>query len=160
MSSGIAYLVRRLDENTAPENFLRASFGMRPGDASFERERSRFREALEAMDSLDETPRREREMPRVHGERFVNEPDTDFARVAPRVAVRAELLSALAQAPPTLVSRVAGEDCSLREQRAGTDPSRPSAVPYYVALANEADVERALWCASADHSGWAARPPE
>ncbi len=36
--SAIAYLVRRLDENTSPENFLHDLFGMQPGDADWERQ--------------------------------------------------------------------------------------------------------------------------
>lgn len=40
--SAMAYLVRRLDENTAPENFLRGMFAMRPGSAEWERQKERF----------------------------------------------------------------------------------------------------------------------
>src|SRR5262249_7975172 len=40
--SAMAYLVRRLDENTGPENFLRASFGLTPGSPAWDRERERF----------------------------------------------------------------------------------------------------------------------
>jgi RHH-type proline utilization regulon transcriptional repressor/proline dehydrogenase/delta 1-pyrroline-5-carboxylate dehydrogenase len=38
-SSAISYLVRRLDENTAEENFLRDLFGMKPGDEKWHRQR-------------------------------------------------------------------------------------------------------------------------
>ena len=41
--ASIAYLARRLDENTAPENFLRALFTMRPGSAEFAAQAERFR---------------------------------------------------------------------------------------------------------------------
>jgi RHH-type proline utilization regulon transcriptional repressor/proline dehydrogenase/delta 1-pyrroline-5-carboxylate dehydrogenase len=34
-ASAVAYLVRRLDENTAPENFLRASFSLTVGSPTF-----------------------------------------------------------------------------------------------------------------------------
>src|SRR3972149_646900 len=40
--SAIAYLVRRLDENTAPENFLRHVFDLEPGSPEWIAERERF----------------------------------------------------------------------------------------------------------------------
>lgn len=44
--SVIAYLVRRFDENTGPENFLRHQFSLRPGTPTWNRERDRFRQAV------------------------------------------------------------------------------------------------------------------
>ena len=40
--SALSYLVRRLDENTSPENFLHDLFQLRPGSPAWERQRSRF----------------------------------------------------------------------------------------------------------------------
>jgi RHH-type proline utilization regulon transcriptional repressor/proline dehydrogenase/delta 1-pyrroline-5-carboxylate dehydrogenase len=40
--SAIAYLVRRLDENTAPQNFLHDLFGMEPGGPKWEKQRALF----------------------------------------------------------------------------------------------------------------------
>ncbi len=40
--SAMAYLVRRLDENTAPENFLRQLFAMRPGSPEWHDQKQRF----------------------------------------------------------------------------------------------------------------------
>ncbi len=58
LNSGIAYLVRRLDENTSEENFLRSSFEMQLGTRSWERERSRFRAGFSLVDSVGEEPSR------------------------------------------------------------------------------------------------------
>ncbi len=44
--SVIAYLVRRFDENTGPENFLRHQFSLQPGTPTWDRERDRFRDAV------------------------------------------------------------------------------------------------------------------
>lgn len=44
--SVIAYLVRRFDENTGPENFLRHQFSLRPGGETWRAERDRFRAAV------------------------------------------------------------------------------------------------------------------
>ena len=56
--SAIAYLVRRLDENTAPENFLRHVFGLEPGSPTGTRERERFLAAFELADGCRDAPRR------------------------------------------------------------------------------------------------------
>src|SRR5262244_3959366 len=56
--SAIAYLVRRLDENAAEDNFLRHVFGLEPGSLDWERERTRFLAALEIADCLSDAPRR------------------------------------------------------------------------------------------------------
>src|SRR5690606_6758021 len=51
--AAVAYLVRRLEEGTAPENFLAAGFGMRPASPAFERERAKFEEALGQLHRVD-----------------------------------------------------------------------------------------------------------
>lgn len=56
--TAIAYLVRRLDENTAPENFLHDLFGLKPGDSAWERQKSRFLAAVARKDEVDTGPRR------------------------------------------------------------------------------------------------------
>src|SRR5205809_6908037 len=56
--SAIAYLVRRLDENTAPENFLRHVFDLEPGSPSFLAERDRFLAAFAVRSALADAPRR------------------------------------------------------------------------------------------------------
>src|SRR5438874_6665024 len=56
--SAIAYLVRRLDENTAPENFLRHVFDLEPGSPDWIAERDRFLAAFEIKATLADAPRR------------------------------------------------------------------------------------------------------
>lgn len=157
MSTGIAYLVRRLDENTSRENFLRASFAMRAGDAAFGQERERFRVALSLMHELDQTPRRARPRKAPGRAQFQGEPDSDFTRPEQRALVRQALWDAEQRPPLLLTSWVAGQPCSGGQRRAGADPSRPGSVPYHVMLATEDDVESALACAKADRVRWSSR---
>ena len=56
--SAIAYLVRRLDENTAPENFLRHVFDLEPGSPAWIAERDRFLAAFALEPTLSDAPRR------------------------------------------------------------------------------------------------------
>ncbi len=46
--ASIAYLSRRLDENTQPDNFLRSLFTLTPDSAEFDREADRFRASVAA----------------------------------------------------------------------------------------------------------------
>src|SRR5207244_10649351 len=52
--SAIAYLVRRLDENTAPENFLRHVFDLEPGSPDWIAERDRFLAAFDRRAGLSD----------------------------------------------------------------------------------------------------------
>jgi RHH-type transcriptional regulator, proline utilization regulon repressor / proline dehydrogenase / delta 1-pyrroline-5-carboxylate dehydrogenase len=56
--AAVAYLVRRLDENTSAENFLAHLFDLAADDGRFEAEAERFRRAVHARPAVDTTPRR------------------------------------------------------------------------------------------------------
>ncbi len=65
--SAIAYLVRRLDENTAPDNFLRHVFGLEPGSPEWDLERDRFLGAFDLVAALSDAPRRTQDRLVEHG---------------------------------------------------------------------------------------------
>jgi len=155
--SAIAYLVRRLDENTAPENFLRHVFDLEPGAPSFSAERDRFLAAFELRSGLSDAPRRTQDRraeagaPAVRhrlGAGFENEPDTDWTLAANRAWIEDVLARWRERAPETIG---AGERAAE-----GHDPSRPGRVAYRYALAGAADVDRALTLARAAQPAWAA----
>ncbi|HEX6240630.1 MAG TPA: bifunctional proline dehydrogenase/L-glutamate gamma-semialdehyde dehydrogenase, partial [Polyangiales bacterium] len=160
MSSGIAYLVRRLDENTASDNFLRASFDMQPGDAAFQREQERFLASVARVDAIEETPRRERAVdataPRegASAAGYAGEPDSDFSRAEVRARVREALALELPAEHRRVCSQVAGTAVDAGELVAGEDPSRPTEVPYQFVVAGTEQIEQALACAAADPSGF------
>jgi RHH-type proline utilization regulon transcriptional repressor/proline dehydrogenase/delta 1-pyrroline-5-carboxylate dehydrogenase len=145
--SAVAYLVRRLDENTAEDNFLRRSFAMRPGDMGFVTERARFETGLRAAAAVDPTPRRSQargaEPPTAARDGFRNEPDTDFSARANRAWLSHALEEMLARRHPTLESRVAGEKLG-GELRRGFDPSRPGVVPYDYRVVDRATVQASI----------------
>ena len=163
--SAIAYLVRRLDENTSPENFLHDLFGMRFGDAAWEHQRSRFLAACAAMGNTRHGPtrvqNRARETPvaaELHAP-FHNAADTDFALPANVAWVRAEV-DALRAAPPAEVPlQIGGLFVSGPGSGETRDPSRPGVIACRHALAGPAEVERALACAVDARSAWRALPP-
>lgn len=83
--SALGYLMRRLDENTAPENYLSKSFGLKVGSSEWEFLREQYRTSYGNINDIPATPRRtqnrltETHAPVPLSEPFRNEPDTDFA---------------------------------------------------------------------------------
>ena len=83
--NAISYLVRRMDENTAPDNFLTHSFSLKPDTKEWKELQRQFIEAYNMKDHLNHTPTRtqDRNQPYVGQEpkdEMENEPDTDFDR--------------------------------------------------------------------------------
>jgi RHH-type proline utilization regulon transcriptional repressor/proline dehydrogenase/delta 1-pyrroline-5-carboxylate dehydrogenase len=169
MQTAIAYLTRRLDENTAPENFLRNGFGMRVGDAAWERERAAFTAALARRNLLSHAPRRTQdraqEPARVRVQcatlsldDFANEPDTDFALPNNRAFIQRLLDEWRTRERFDIAMQIAGERVLRAPLRDGFDPSRPGVCPYRHPLANDADIERALASAASAAPRCARRP--
>jgi RHH-type proline utilization regulon transcriptional repressor/proline dehydrogenase/delta 1-pyrroline-5-carboxylate dehydrogenase len=167
--NAIGYLIRRLDENTGPDNFLRHAFKLKVGSAEWEQLESGFRESfsLEVNDAPRRTQNRQTERfdsPRaeIRWEEFENEPDTDWS--LPANGEWAERLVAQKEAKAAEIPLVIdGEKCSLSQvsnpkSQIGQclDPSRPGVVLVQYAQASEADIDRAVACAKSDPSGWRA----
>ncbi|TPW78464.1 bifunctional proline dehydrogenase/L-glutamate gamma-semialdehyde dehydrogenase [Schumannella sp. 10F1B-5-1] len=96
--SAISYLVRRLEENASPENFMSSVFDLADSEDAFAVEEERFRSALAALHrTVDAVPEPARTQDRQHPiipttpSAFVNEPDTDPALAANRAWGRAVL---------------------------------------------------------------------
>ena len=57
-TTAIGYLIRRLDENTGPDNFLRHAFRIEVGSPTWQKLEQQFIEAFGMMDSRERQPRR------------------------------------------------------------------------------------------------------
>ena len=159
--SAIAYLVRRLDENTAPENFLRHVFDLEPGSPDWIAERDRFLAAFALGDALSDAPRRTQDRRRAPAPcplaaSFENDPETDWTLPANRVWIEETVARWRARPPETIPLQVGGELQPGASTAEGRDPSRPGHVAYQYALGGPADVERALTVARAAQPGWGA----
>lgn len=76
----VAYLMRRLDENTAPENFLRHLFDMTYSSGPWNKQVNQFEDSLKKKNDVSTVPRRTQN--RLNPEtqwREGNEPDTDWS---------------------------------------------------------------------------------
>ncbi len=165
----IGYLVRRLDENTGPDNFLRHAFRLAPDSEAWRQLERDFVAAFDAIPGLPDAPRRHQDRRRppeapaaATRPAFRNEPDTDFA-----LPHHAEWVRAIAERwEPRCGERalevplvVAGREIfEGRRVEASLDPSRPGVVVARVRVGTREDVDEAVACARSDPDGWRARP--
>ncbi|HND53989.1 MAG TPA: proline dehydrogenase family protein, partial [Pirellulaceae bacterium] len=165
--NAIGYLMRRLDENTGPENFLRHAFKLVPDSDDWKLLEQGFRAACETAAS-DEPRRRQNRLT----ERFDapiaerpwnqldGEPDTDFSLPANSTWAE-QLLDGLATFAPSETAGpiplvIDGEAVTHHATRLRDclDPSRPGAVVARYVEADGDDVERAVAVAKYDADGW------
>lgn len=81
--NAVSYLVRRMDENTAPDNFLTHSFNLKPDTDTWHFLEKQFEDAYRMKDSITHIPTRTQNrlkpyQPVPPQEVMKNEPDTDF----------------------------------------------------------------------------------
>ncbi len=157
----IAYLIRRLDENTGPENFLRHAFGLRPGSEAWENQVALFLESCEEIDTASSSPRRSQNrlqepehldfsLP------FENEPDTDFSLSQNQKWGEEIARSWKNKKIDPLPLVIGGKEVFDNEDGVGISPSNPSDVLFKYAKAKKSHIEEALHCAKKQEKEWAA----
>ncbi len=165
--NAIGYLIRRLDENTGPENFLRHAFKIKVGTPEWRQLEKGFLDSFAAMEKTPTAPRRtqNRQLPtaRVNAvargwQNLHNEPDTDFAlrqngEWAQQIIAKWQPLHGdkAPQIPLVIGGKEIFEGRAVREC---LDPSRPGHVVGKYRQAGEADVLQAVEIAAADPDGW------
>jgi RHH-type proline utilization regulon transcriptional repressor/proline dehydrogenase/delta 1-pyrroline-5-carboxylate dehydrogenase len=183
-TNAIGYLVRRMDENTGPDNYLRYAFNIEVDSAEWQALERQFVAAFEAMESVSSAPRRRQDRnenkkgtfyfsggprPQLDAARqksrmspFLNsEPDTDWSLIQNGEWARSIIASwedrcyAEAANVPLLI---AGEEIiDDRYMKESTDPSRPGVVIARYRQATEDDIGRAVDAARTDADGWRRR---
>lgn len=83
--NAISYLVRRMDENTAPDNFLTHSFSLKPDTKEWKELEQQFIDAYNMKDTITHIPTRTQDRNKPYEgqapqDEMINEPDTDFDR--------------------------------------------------------------------------------
>lgn len=150
---GMAYLIRRLLENTANESFLAQSGAE---DAS---EDELLRDPVEI--GRHASPPRPRVLRRYeYGEPlmnpFENTPHTDFTREPSRQQYQAGLAQARAQLGREVPLRIGGQSVTTGQWFESKNPSRPKEIIGRVAKADDAALERAVAAAADALEGWKA----
>lgn len=162
----IGYLVRRMDENTGPDNFLRHAFKIEVDSPDWQKMEGIFRESLRRMDSVSAAPRRNQNrlvdpvQPVVPNDwRLIdNDADTDFS-LQPNIEWTHQIVETWkprcdARAAE-IASAIAGEDQPGQGAAfESLDPSRPGVVVAKYQQASESQIRAAARCAQDDRGGW------
>jgi RHH-type proline utilization regulon transcriptional repressor/proline dehydrogenase/delta 1-pyrroline-5-carboxylate dehydrogenase len=108
VDSSIAYLSRRLDENTSPDNFLRALFTLKPGTPEFDDQADRFRQSVAERHTITSDSIRARPLASYGATGFVNSPESDFTMPAVRAGLADSVVAreVVALGSPPHTSRV------------------------------------------------------
>jgi len=138
---GMAYLIRRLLENTANSSFLRQSLEDRPV------------EELLAPPSPVESDR-----PRSGKSAFPNAADTDYAEAALRDAAYAALKSVRQQLGKTYLPLLDGEFVETAQTFDSVNPSNPTEVVGTVGLLSQEQADRAISAAKTAFKTWRRTP--
>jgi RHH-type transcriptional regulator, proline utilization regulon repressor / proline dehydrogenase / delta 1-pyrroline-5-carboxylate dehydrogenase len=151
-ASAVAYLVRRLDENTSPENYLRAALFIADDSQVYREQEGRFLVALDERYTIDLAPRRHRldvgEGP------FKNEPDGDPTSTPYVDDVQAALAIVLAQNDRVLDTLDHLEGDGPFEFEEGHDPNTGFRPFYRYRVATTDQIDRALEFASSGFAAW------
>jgi len=151
---GMAYLVRRLLENTSSESFLRQSFAN--GAAREEMLRDPATLAGEGPEIENRDPLAE-----AYGEKgaFSNEPPVEWD-VPTHAAFAVALEEAKASFPRRVQPVVAGKPVKEGKSLPSTDPNQPERMVAEVICADAGTVTKAVAAAQAAFGDWSATPAE
>jgi RHH-type proline utilization regulon transcriptional repressor/proline dehydrogenase/delta 1-pyrroline-5-carboxylate dehydrogenase len=159
--TAVAYLVRRLDENTSVENYLRASFDMKEGNSEFIAQRERFIESVRARHLISTQSRRHalfRQDPYEESEliRFANQSDGDPTNSEFRGAVQRAISNELAQDIFHIPIVINGEEIFTSEIETGVDPSANGSIWYKYCVASVTEIDNAIKTARDAMATWSA----
>ena len=171
--NAIAYLIRRLDENTSPENFLRYPPHLTTDSEAWTFLCNQFLASCRQIEQAPDSPNRvqdrntevfDEKMGTYWTGRFTNEPDTDWAIGANRVwaeSIRDKWMKSEDEAPIQIPIVVAGEErfegCKTREiidvPRYEEKGGKRIVTANY-AMAGAEDIDKAAQIAREDPDGW------
>ena len=163
--SAIAYLIRRLDENTGAENFLAHSFGLKEGTKEWEAQSALFSKSCKLKDTVENSPRKTQnrlEAP-IHldfNASFENEPDTDFSLPQNRKWAEEILEKWKEKKIDSIPLVIDGEEIHTNEEGKGYDSSSPSHPYYTYSKGAWEDINQALSSVKNEEKNWAKTPIE
>ena len=167
--NAIAYLIRRLDENSGQQNFLRHISDLHAQSRNWQVLAEQFADSVNQKRDVDQKPHRTQnrltETNALPGEleltlEFKNEPNTDWSLADNQkwaAVIRQKWKKTPADTPVDIPLVIGGEEMfAEHEIRESRDPSQIHAdiIVARFALGTDADVERAVAVAKEDQLGW------
>ncbi len=151
---GMAYLVRRLLENTANESFLRQSFA-----EGAELERLLENPILTLEREQDQArPKPQAKVPAGPLPLFVNEAMMDFTIPANRAAFPEAIAKVRTRGGRTLPLRIGGKNITTADLMPSLNPANPKEVISQVCQAGKEEIDQAIKAASGAFAAWRDTP--
>ena len=150
-ASAVAYLVRRLDENTSDENYLKAAFEIGKNKAKFEEQKERFERSVQERHSISTSSRRHLIQPEV-GSGFFNEPSGDPTEPHFIAEATREIAKIMLEQKLRIPVVINGKKMDTKVQAAGIDPSDDEQQWYSYSVVDQSLVDQAI--AIAAKSSW------
>jgi RHH-type proline utilization regulon transcriptional repressor/proline dehydrogenase/delta 1-pyrroline-5-carboxylate dehydrogenase len=155
-AAAVAYLVRRLDENTSDENYLKASFEISKNPSKFKEQEQRFRSSISERHSITTQSLRHIDHAISASGEFENERNADPTepKFIKDVTKAIKKVRAIKDQEIPLV--IAGKEIFTKEQEEGTDPSDNGKVWYHYSVGSSKDVDKAIATAKSAQEKWSA----
>ncbi|MDY0117383.1 MAG: bifunctional proline dehydrogenase/L-glutamate gamma-semialdehyde dehydrogenase [Sulfurimonadaceae bacterium] len=163
-TNAIAYLVRRFDENTAEQNFLKHSFGLEIGSEAWEILLKSYDDSLEALKSLPLQPHRTQDRnteifaPIINTQNYIfkNESDTDFTLTQNQIwadKIRDKYKNISQDKPLQAYMVIDGKEQKSEEIKEIIDKSQ-NRVLGTCYMASDIQLKKAIEVAKSDKDGW------
>jgi RHH-type proline utilization regulon transcriptional repressor/proline dehydrogenase/delta 1-pyrroline-5-carboxylate dehydrogenase len=154
-ASAVAYLVRRLDENTSDENYLKAAFEIGSNPAKFVEQKERFEKSVSQRHTISTASRRHQPDP-VDYSNFHNQASGDPTEPGYVKAVTDEIARVLKH-DMTIPVVIDGDEITTDQCVNGTDPGDNEREWYMYCVANVAMIDKAVEVSRRGLSSWSAK---
>jgi RHH-type proline utilization regulon transcriptional repressor/proline dehydrogenase/delta 1-pyrroline-5-carboxylate dehydrogenase len=153
-AAAVAYLVRRLDENTSDENYLKAAFDIAKNPAKFADQEQRFLKSIAERHTITTETLRHIEHGQLTGLTFENEPNADPTEPHFIASVEKAIKKVRGIKDQEIPLVVNGKEVFTKEQEEGSDPSDNGKVWYHYSVGSAKDVDSAVAAAKNAQANW------
>ena len=159
-AAAVAYLVRRLDENTSDENYLKAAFEISKNPVKFKEQQERFTNSISERHIITTDSLRHIPPLQSVGMTFKNEPNTDPTDPKFIASITDALKKVRIIENQEIPLVIAGNEIFTKQQEPGTDPSDNGKIWYHYSVGSKEDVDIAIATAKQAEEDWSRRTVE
>ena len=153
-ASAVAYLVRRLDENTAVENYLRSSFEIGTNAEKFREQSDRFLDSASQRHEISTKSIRHKNHKFQIDQTFENAPNADITKLDFLNKLDKEIAAVLKLPIEEIPLVIDGKEIFDRIQIEGNDPGDNAKVWYKYSVAKLNDIDSAVKVAKKSVESW------
>jgi RHH-type proline utilization regulon transcriptional repressor/proline dehydrogenase/delta 1-pyrroline-5-carboxylate dehydrogenase len=146
--------VRRLDENTSDENYLKAAFDIAKNPAKFADQEQRFLKSIAERHTITTETLRHIEHGQLTGLTFENEPNADPTEPRFIASVEKAIKKVHGIKDQEIPLVVNGKEVFTKEQEEGSDPSDNGKVWYHYSVGSAKEVDTAVAAAKSAQAKW------